>query len=108
MAIARPTEAKASDIRAPHGTITMETGQLPPEDFLSYGDVEDLFVFGETSQDREVPLQRNARHPSHTRPPLTDLTRLYDLCTVPRPAQLIDLSMQADRYRARQAAFTGR
>jgi hypothetical protein len=34
----------------------MEGGVLPPEDFLSYGQIEDLLLFGEMSQDREVNI----------------------------------------------------
>ena len=53
------TTAAASKIRARTEAITVESSHMPPEDFLSYGDIEDLYLFGETSQDREV----------HTTPP---------------------------------------
>jgi hypothetical protein len=52
------TTASVSKIRARSEAITIESAQLPQDDFLQYGNVEDLLLFQEASQDREVAAQR--------------------------------------------------
>ena len=77
------TTASASKIKARSEAITIEAGQLPQEDFLQYGNVEDLLLFQEASQDREVPAQQQPHSTARCSAPPQALTSSAALSLFP-------------------------